>query len=149
MKPSAKAPDLFTYVHYYLTKQYNFTHADLYQGTGEALRGNFNAAVDGIAGDRAGVQKNEAIAARGTDEMDHGYHHDRGTGAGVTPVDTTAERHHRNAQGEFTHGTGSTNYGPHATNIGNKVDPRVDSDLDGRGANPPYGTNTYGTNTRV
>ena len=34
--------------------------------------------------------------------------------------------------------TGSTNNGPHATNMGNKVDPRVDSDMDHR-ANPASG----------
>lgn len=81
--------------------------------------------------------------------MDHGYHHDRGTGAGVTPLDTSAERQHRNIQGEYTHGTGSTNHGPHTTNIGNNIGPGVNSDLDGRGVRPGYDNPTYGTNTRV
>ena len=77
--------------------------------------------------------KNQAIASRGIDEAEHGHYH--GTGAGVTPVDTTAERQNRTAQGEFTShthtapGVGSTNYGPHTTNTGNKLDPRYDSDL--------------------
>lgn len=31
--------------------------------------------------------------------------------------------------GYGSHGTGSTNAGPHSSNLGNKVDPRVDSDL--------------------
>jgi hypothetical protein len=28
-------------------------------------------------------------------------------------------------------GVGSTNYGPHSSNVANKLDPRVDSDADG------------------
>lgn len=35
-------------------------------------------------------------------------------------------------QANTTHST-STNYGPHSTNIGNKLDPRFDSDTDHRG----------------
>lgn len=57
-----------------------------------------------------------------------------------------------------THTTGSTNAGPHDTNIGNKADPRFDSDLDNRGATGhttgthttgthPTGTHTTGTTT--
>lgn len=61
--------------------------------------------------------------------MDHGYHHTHGTGAGVTPVDTASGRPSHTAQGGLGTQTGSTNYGPHDTNLGNKVDPRFDSDL--------------------
>jgi len=91
-------------------------------GTGEAIRGNFNAAVDEVSGDQAGVIKNKEIANKGVDEWDRGY---RGhTVGGVTPVD--AERVN-------TTGTTSTNYGPHSTNTANKLDPRFDSDMDHRG----------------
>ncbi|KAF3042442.1 hypothetical protein E8E12_009422 [Didymella heteroderae] len=94
-------------------------------GTGEAIRGNFNAAVDQAGGDRAGVDKNAAIASKGADEIEHGYHR-TGHGAGVTPVDADRERLN-------TTQTTSTNYGPHSTNTANKLDPRFDSDMDHRG----------------
>ncbi|PSN72098.1 hypothetical protein BS50DRAFT_569654 [Corynespora cassiicola Philippines] len=109
-------------------------------GTGESLRGNINAAVDSAAGDREGVAKNEAIAERGYQEFEHGHYH--GTGAGVTPVDTSRERQNRMAQGEYSTGTGSTNYGPHSGDVANKADPRFDSDLDHRGTTT--GSTNYG-----
>ncbi|KAF2661135.1 hypothetical protein K491DRAFT_478787 [Lophiostoma macrostomum CBS 122681] len=49
----------------------------LVHGAGEAIRGNINAAVDSAAGEREGVTKNESIASRGIDEIEHGHHHDR------------------------------------------------------------------------
>ncbi|KAJ4407180.1 hypothetical protein N0V91_004062 [Didymella pomorum] len=94
-------------------------------GTGEAIRGNFNAAVDQAGGDRVGVDKNAAIAAKGADEIEHGYHR-TGHGAGVTPVNVDRERLN-------TTQTTSTNYGSHSTNTANKLDPRFDSDMDHRG----------------
>ncbi|KAI6351465.1 hypothetical protein MCOR25_009922 [Pyricularia grisea] len=47
-----------------------------------------------------------------------------------------------------TQGLGSTNQGPHNSNMLNKADPRVDSDVDHRATNN-YGSNTtgYGSNT--
>jgi hypothetical protein len=42
-------------------------------GTGEAIRGEFNAAIDKAAGDKASATKNEEIAQRGVDEFDGGY----------------------------------------------------------------------------
>jgi phage replication-related protein YjqB (UPF0714/DUF867 family) len=55
--------------------------------------------------------------------------------------------------GTTTHGSSSTNAGPHSSNIANKVDPRVDSDCDNRarhetvtGAGTGLGT-THGTST--
>jgi hypothetical protein len=42
--------------------------------------------VDSAAGQREGVAKNESVASRGVDEMEHGHHH--GTGTGVTPAAT-------------------------------------------------------------
>ncbi|KAJ4313521.1 hypothetical protein N0V94_006907 [Neodidymelliopsis sp. IMI 364377] len=97
----------------------------VFHGTGEAIRGNFNAAVDQASGDRASAEKNAAIASQGANEIDHGYHR-TGHGAGVTPADTDRERLNT------THTT-STNYGSHSTNTGNKLDPRFDSDMDHRG----------------
>jgi hypothetical protein len=47
-------------------------------GTGEAIRGKFNAAVDSASGDKASATKNEEIAQKGVDEWDRGY---RGHGA--------------------------------------------------------------------
>jgi len=48
--------------------------------------------------------------------------------------------------GTSTHGT-STNAGPHSSNLGNKVDPRIDSDLDNRGTTGTYGSNTAHSTT--
>ena len=59
----------------------------------------------------------------------------------MTPVDTDRERVNRAAQGESAT-VGSTNHGPHGTNIGNKLDPRFDSDNDHRG--PPTGSTNVG-----
>lgn len=100
-------------------------NTDLMQGTGEAIRGNFNAGVDQAAGDRVGVNKNAAIASNGANEIEHGYHR-TGHGAGVTPTDTERERLN-------TTSTTATNYGSHNSNTGNKLDPRFDSDMDHRG----------------
>jgi hypothetical protein len=49
----------------------------------------------------------------------HDHHHGTTTGTA-----------HTTGTGVST-GAGSTNAGPHSTNVGNKMDPRVDSDLDG------------------
>lgn len=42
-------------------------------GTGEAIRGNFNAAIDNAAGDKTNATKNQEIAQKGVDEWDKGY----------------------------------------------------------------------------
>ncbi|KAI9800261.1 MAG: hypothetical protein M1833_003375 [Piccolia ochrophora] len=42
--------------------------------------------------------------------------------------------------------TGNTTSGPHSSSLGNKADPRVDSDRDGRGSGG-YGSSGYGNNT--
>jgi len=56
--------------------------------------------------------------------------------------------HHTGTTGT---GVGSTNAGPHNSNLENKLDPRVDSDLDGSrgvGSNRgTTGTTGYGSNT--
>ncbi|KAF1959915.1 hypothetical protein CC80DRAFT_533217 [Byssothecium circinans] len=99
----------------------------LVHGTGEAIRGNVNAAVDSAAGDHEAAARNQNIAARGVDEIENGHYH--GTGAGVTPHDTQRERANRVVQGE-ANPVGSTNYGPHGTSAGNTLDPRVESGSD-------------------
>ncbi|KAH9871730.1 hypothetical protein J1614_005986 [Plenodomus biglobosus] len=103
------------------------------QGTGEAIRGKTLAALDDASGDRTAAAKNEAIANKGFDEYQHGYQ-GRARDAGVTPADTDAERSGAMPSTSTTHGTGagSTNVGPHSTNVGNKLDPRFDSDADHR-----------------
>ncbi|KKY21285.1 putative period circadian [Diplodia seriata] len=178
-------------------------------GLGETIRGTINTAADTAVGSDA--SKNQAIRDRGVDEINTGRYH--GTGAGVTPADTAAERHNRAAQGEYpsttstgatglgssthnpttTHtgaydttgttghtghtgaydttgttghtghtghtGSGyaapgeyghpqSTNAGPHGSNVANKADPRVDSDLDSQrhaGATTGAGYGSTGT----
>ncbi|KAF1830709.1 hypothetical protein BDW02DRAFT_591694 [Decorospora gaudefroyi] len=95
--------------------------AGMIHGTGEAIRGNAMSMVDEASGDRASATKNQEIANKGVDEWDRGY---RGHAAGVTPADTERKN---------TTNTTATNYGSHNSNIGNKVDPRYDSDMDHRG----------------
>ncbi|KAF2133350.1 hypothetical protein P153DRAFT_428342 [Dothidotthia symphoricarpi CBS 119687] len=110
----------------------------MFHGTGEAIRGNFNATLDKATGDSAAAQKNQAIADQGVNEFEHGYQKHR-TGAGVAPG--TAESLNT------THST-STNYGPHSTNAGNKLDPRFDSDMDHRGtATTSTNYGSHSTNT--
>lgn len=85
--------------------------------------------MDSATGDHDAAARNQNIAIKGVDEIEHGHYH--GTGAGVTPADTGRERVNRAVQGEASH-VGSTNYGPHSTNVGNKIDPTVDSDANNR-----------------
>lgn len=73
-------------------------------GVGEAIRGTINTAADSALG--SDTSKNQAIADRGIDEVNTGRYH--GTGAGVTPADTHAERHNRAAQGEYPSNTAGT-----------------------------------------
>tara|TARA_R110002003_G_scaffold39_7_gene2453 strand:- start:20412 stop:20582 length:171 start_codon:yes stop_codon:yes gene_type:complete len=42
-------------------------------GTGEAIRGEFNAAIDNATGDKASATRNKEIAQKGVDEWDRGY----------------------------------------------------------------------------
>jgi hypothetical protein len=122
-------------------------------GTGEALRGEFNATIDKAAGDKAGATKNEEIAQKGVDEFDRGYQGHGNFSPTSSPSKTspltlvptatgskppTGVGHHAphtsGAAAEYQNTTSaSSNYGPHATNAGNKLDPRYDSDMDHRG----------------
>lgn len=83
------------------------------QGTGEAIRGSALSEVDKASGDTASAAKNQEIANKGVSEWDSGY---RGHPTSAHPTNNT-----------------STNYGSHGSNIGNKLDPRFDSDTDHRG----------------
>ncbi|KAI9810900.1 MAG: hypothetical protein M1827_005759 [Pycnora praestabilis] len=143
-------------------------------GAGEALRGTVNQAVDTAFNDKSGEVKNQAVANKGLNEMSDGQY--RGdtvikgeklsglttAGSGTTTsagagyntqssgsagefksffgYTTTSSSHHT--------GTGSSNYGPHSSNLANKVDPRIDSDLDGR-ANVTGGATTHQTGAPV
>jgi len=73
-----------------------------------------------------------------------GTHHTTGTGVGATGA--YGGTHNNNTVGHTTgtHGgiSNSTNAGPHNSNLANKIDPTVDSDLSGRGNN--HGTSHGG-----
>lgn len=69
----------------------------------------------------------------------HSSHENRGTtgaGYGSNTTGTTGTGYGEDPR--------SSNHGPHSSNIGNKVDPRVDSDRDNR-ATGGYGSTTTGT----
>jgi hypothetical protein len=57
-------------------------------GTGEALRGAFNAKVDEVGGDREGVAKNTAVQNQGLSEVETGnFAHGTKNREGVVPGD--------------------------------------------------------------
>ena len=103
--------------------------------------GNINAFVDGAFNDKKGVAENQNVADRGVSEVNTGHYQSHN--AGVTPADTTREKLHDGGATTQAHGTAglgsnagtantvgtSTNAGPHSSNLANKADPRVDSDL--------------------
>ncbi|SLM36226.1 hypothetical protein LPUS_05713 [Lasallia pustulata] len=110
-------------------------------GAGEAIRGNINQFIDGAFNDKQGVAKNQSVADRGVREVESGHYQSHN--AGVTPADTTREKLHDGGATTHAHGAAglgsstagtSTNAGPHSSNLANKLDPSVDSDLDGRAA---------------
>jgi len=74
-----------------------------------------------------------------------GTHNTHTAGSGLTGT------HAGNTHGTHTGTTGgishSTNAGPHDSNLANKVDPRVDSDLDGRGNR--HGATTTGAGAGI
>jgi len=103
------------------TSGVGYTGAGLHSGPGTAITGSTNAGphnsnimnkldptVDSDLSGRGNVGGNHAVGSGGT---------------------TTSTR-----GGGFSGGiSNSTNAGPHNSNLANKADPRVDSDLDGRG----------------
>jgi hypothetical protein len=98
-------------------------------GTTGVTGGNYNTgtttgAVEGVAGPHSSRLAN-ALDPRVDSDMDGS----RRVGTTTGTTGTT---------GTYTTGTtgglsNSTNAGPHNSNLANKLDPRVDSDLDGRG----------------
>jgi hypothetical protein len=76
-----------------------------------------------------------------SDRSNVGTHHTTATGHSSTqPLATGA--------GANTYeSAGSTNHGPHGSNVANKVDPRVDSDRDNRAAYGSHNTTGLGSNT--
>jgi hypothetical protein len=79
----------------------------LVKGLGEAIRGNINTFADSLT--NTNETKSRNVTEKGMDEINTGKYH--GTGAGVTPSDTKAERLNRDLQGEGGHiGTGQSTY---------------------------------------
>jgi len=68
--------------------------------------------------------------------------------AGVFGATTHGSNTHGTHGTHGTHNT-STNAGPHDSNVANKLDPRVDSDRDGRGAHGTTMGGTHGTSTNA
>ncbi|KAF2271818.1 uncharacterized protein EI97DRAFT_504707 [Westerdykella ornata] len=97
--------------------------ANVIHGTGEALRGNINAAVDSAAGDHQAVARDEAIAARGTDEMDRGHprHHHPGTGtSGVSGSSTGTGLDTQRGGSHATGLTGARDFGSGTGGVGER-----------------------------
>ncbi|KAG0645065.1 hypothetical protein D0Z07_9277 [Hyphodiscus hymeniophilus] len=110
-------------------------------GTGVGSTGHHSGATG--AGIGPGVETGPGIGSGAgagphssnlANKMDPRVDSTNATNAGTTGYGGT---HAGNNQGAFTGTTGglshSTNAGPHNSNLANKADPRVDSDLDGRG----------------
>lgn len=97
------------------------------------VAGNINQFVDGAFNDKQGVAKNQNVADRGVNEVASGTYQSHN--AGVTPADTTREKLQDGGAATQAHGTAgfgshtAANAGPHSSNLANKLDPRVDSDL--------------------
>ncbi|TID25244.1 hypothetical protein E6O75_ATG04449 [Venturia nashicola] len=91
-------------------------------GLGEAIRGNINTFADSAVGTDSTKSRN--VTERGMEEINTGKY--QGTGAGVTPVDTKAERVNRDLQGEGGHvGTGQSAYTTTGATAGNTTSDRV------------------------
>lgn len=88
------------------------------KGLGEAIRGNFNTFADSAVGTDSTKSRN--VTERGMEEINTGKY--QGTGAGVTPADTKAERVNRDLQGEGGHvGTGQSTYNTTGTTGSDRV----------------------------
>ncbi|KAL9113499.1 MAG: hypothetical protein Q9187_007612 [Circinaria calcarea] len=111
-------------------------------GVGETIRGNFNQAVDTAFNDKAGQAKNQQVANQGLNEINdgqyRGHHETSGAGMGIGatntgmgPATTTTTTTGTGTTGTMSGGGlgGSSNHGPHGSNLLNKLDPRVDSDM--------------------
>ncbi|KAL8871393.1 MAG: hypothetical protein Q9174_002760 [Haloplaca sp. 1 TL-2023] len=80
----------------------------------------------------------------GNSQPETGHHHpgrDAGVGAGLAAAGAGAYGASQDSPSSSTTHQGTTSAGPHNSNLANKADPRVDSDLDGkRGLGPSTGT---------
>jgi len=102
-------------------------------GTAEGVAGPHNSRLANAADPRvdSDLDGSRNAGAHGAGYTGHT------TGTGVTGTGAYSGTHAGNTTGTHTGTTGgishSTNAGPHNSNLLNKADPRVDSDLDGRG----------------
>jgi len=116
----------------------NALHLNKHQGTTSTTgtTGTHSGVAEGQAGPHSSRAAN-AADPRVDSDMDHratgitggtGY----GTTGGTTGYGTTGNTTHgTGVTGAGTGAAGSTNAGPYSSNLANKLDPRVDSDLDG------------------
>ncbi|KAK8169716.1 hypothetical protein IWX90DRAFT_383812, partial [Phyllosticta citrichinensis] len=124
---------------------------DTTRGAGEAIRGQINAFADSAVGSNDSAAQNQTIADRGVNEFQTGSRtHNPGSSFDKHPSDVRAGGLRGNPAADnwgsnttSTTGTyghpSSTNAGPHGSNVANTADPRVDSDLSGRGTTGTYG----------
>ncbi|KAK8179510.1 hypothetical protein BC567DRAFT_141392, partial [Phyllosticta citribraziliensis] len=124
---------------------------DTTRGAGEAIRGQINAFADSAVGSNDSAAQNQTIADRGVNEFQTGSRtHNPGSSFDKHPSDVRAGELRGNPAADnwgsnttSTTGTyghpSSTNAGPHGSNVANTADPRVDSDLSGRGTTGTYG----------
>ena len=98
-----------------------------------------SALTGGAAG---GAAAHHTTAGNQYDNRTQGY-----SGAGEIPVSQSEySRGHTTSSGLAGSNYGSTNAGPHDNNVANKLDPRVDSDRDGRaGMGNTHSTHTTGS----
>ena len=80
-----------------------------------------------------------------------GTHHGSATGAHhdstIPSTGLTSSSDNTSSTTTAGHAYGSTNVGPHSSSLANKADPRVDSDLDGRGVSSGATSGMTGTGT--
>jgi len=122
------------------TSGYTGAHTGAHTGTGTGYTGSSTTGSTVPPHDSALLNKLDPRVDTNTATSTHttGAHHNTGTTGGLTGTHQTT-----GTTGGLTgthHNTGttgglstSTNAGPHDSNLANKLDPRVDSDLDGRG----------------
>ncbi|TAQ89208.1 hypothetical protein B7494_g2504 [Chlorociboria aeruginascens] len=117
--------------------------------------GTHSGTAEGVAGPHSTRAANAADPTVDSDldgSRNAGVHTGRHTGGGLAgTTGTTGPAYNTGGGLTGTTGTtgtasyGSTNAGPHSSNLANKLDPRIDSDLDGRNAGVGGTTGTTGT----
>jgi hypothetical protein len=110
-------------------------------GTSQPLTGATGTTNTGSSSTTAGPHSSN-IANKADPRVDS----DRDNRARQETLGTGAGHGTTHSIGSTTHGTTSTNVGPHDSNIANKLDPRVDSDRDNRARHETLGTGaSHGT----